>query len=135
VLLVAGCDRTGPATTHTTSTQFPTLKEKSDFLHRYVTFRRTYETLDFDITYRNNGGGSVPGHSDLDVRHVATVPASELPMWIPAGLTPSSQDQEWLSSVPTSLDLSGVNEWYGDQRRIVGIDRQRRIVAYRNWKD
>jgi hypothetical protein len=135
LFLVSGCDRTGPASTRTTSAQFHTVKEKTDFLQRYVTFRRTYDTLDFDITYQNNGGGSVPGPSDWDVRLVATVPPSEVPMWIPAGLTPSAQDQAWLKSVPTSLDLSGLNEWYGDAHRIIGIDRQHNIVAYRSWKD
>ena len=40
--------------------KFPTLAERVAFLQQYVTFRRTYETLDFDIMYQNNGGGSLP---------------------------------------------------------------------------
>jgi hypothetical protein len=135
LLFITSCDKTGPTATRTTSNQFPTLKEKTDFLQRYVTFRRTYETFDFDITYHDNGGGMVPGPSDWDVRLVAIVPASELPTWIPAGLTSSPQDRDWLKSIPTSLDLSGLNEWYGDTHRIIGIDREHHMIAYRNWKD
>jgi hypothetical protein len=110
----------------------PTLKERIDFLQRYVTFRRTYETLDFAIQYSNNAGGMVPGPSDCDIRLVAVVPAAELAAWIPGGSPVSNLDTDWLKSVPTSLDLSGINEWYIDGPRTVGLDRARRIVVYRN---
>ena len=103
-----------------------------DSLNRYVTFRRTYKTLDFDINYQNNGGGLVPGPSDWDIRLVATVPASQLQAWIPAdGVASEAPDIRWLGSVPTSLDVSGVDEWYADGLRIVGVDRDRGIVVYR----
>jgi hypothetical protein len=136
-----GCDRgaTGPANTRTTSATLGTLAERTRFLERYVTFRRTYETLDFDVMFQDNGGGGgVPGPSDWDVRLVATVPTAELNAWVPTGATtpttaPSAADQDWLKSVPTALDLGGVTEWYVDGRRVVGIDRGRRIVVYRNW--
>jgi hypothetical protein len=134
MLLPIGCGRSGPSSVRTTSTPFPTLQAKVAFVHRYVAFRRTYETLDFDLFYQNNDGVP-PGPSDWDVRLVATVPASEIAAWIPAGLTPSPQDQQWLKTIPTSLDLSGLTEWYGDDRVVVGIDRDHRIVAYRNWAD
>ena len=134
VVLIAGCGQSGPPTTRTNSSQYATLEERASFLHQYVTFRRTYETLDFDIMYQNNGG-MVPGPSEWDVRLIATVPASELQTWVPQGVpaVPVVQDRQWLQSVPTSLDLSGISEWYVDGRRIVGLDRTRRIVAYRIW--
>jgi hypothetical protein len=131
-VLLVGCKPSGPTTTKTTSSAFATVSERTKFLNKYVTFRRTYETLDFDIMYQNNGGGMVSGPSDWDVRLVATVPASELQAWIPAGVNASTApDVAWLKSVPTTLDLSGVSEWYVDCKRIVGIDRPKRIVVYR----
>ena len=133
-LLIVGCDRSGPATTRTVSSKFPTVAARSKFLHQYVTFRRTYETLDFDIMYQTNGGGLVPGPSEWDVRLVATVPASELPAWVPAGASAvPAPDASWLKSVPTTLDLSGVNEWYDEGHRVVGLDRARRLVVHRAW--
>jgi hypothetical protein len=132
IALLVGCEPDGPATTRASSAAFATLAERTAFLNRYVSFRRTYETLDFDVFFRNNSGGLVPGPSDWDIRIVATVPAAELPAWIPAGVTPAPvADSDWLKSVPTTRDRSGIREWYVEGRRIVGIDRERRIVAYR----
>ncbi len=132
--LLSGCRPNGPATPASNSSQFATLEQKIDFLNRYVTFRRAYETLDFDIAYLNGSSSRVPGPSEWDVRLVATVPASELPAWIPQGKQPLAAlpDRQWLDSVPTSLDLSAVSEWYEDGGRTTGIDRQRRIIVYRN---
>ena len=131
-ILLVGCGPAGPPSTDTTSAKFGTVAERAKFLEQYVSFRRTYETLDFSILYRNNGGGLVPGPSDWNILLVATVPASELPAWIPAGVAASpNPDAAWLKSVPTSLDLSGVQEWYLDGKRAVGLDRAKRIVAYR----
>jgi hypothetical protein len=131
-LLFAGCKPDGPATTKTNSSSFATLAERARFLEEYVSFRRTYESLDFNIMYQNNGGGMVPGPSDWDVRLVATVPASELQAWVPAGVSAASApDTAWLTAVPTALDLSGVSEWYVDGERVIGIDRARQIVVYR----
>ena len=131
-LVFVGCKPSGPATTKTTSSNFTTIAERAKFLHEYVTFRRTYETLDFDIMYQNNGGGMVPGPSDWDVRLVAIVPAQELQAWVPAGIAVQpAPNTDWLKSVPTALDLSGVSEWYVDGKRVVGLDRAKRIVVYR----
>lgn len=122
----------GPASTKATSAAYATVAERVKFLNEYVKFRRTYETLDFDIMYQNNGGGMVAGPSDWDVRLVATVPAAELQAWVPTGVNASTApDAAWLKSVPTTLDLSGVSEWYIDGSRVVGIDRAKRIVVYR----
>jgi hypothetical protein len=122
----------GPHSTKTDSATLPTLAERTSFLHQYVTFRRTYETLDFDINYRNNNGGMVPAQSDWDIRIVATVPSKELDDWIPAGAKESATpDTDWMTSIPTQLDLTGVNEWYVDGGRIIGLDRAKRIVVYR----
>lgn len=132
ILLVAGCGKSGPASTKTNSSGIATTAERVNFLQEYVTFRRTYESLDFNIFYQNNGGGMSPGPSDWDVQIVATVPASELQAWVPPGVKSGPPPAlDWLKSVPTTLDLSGINEWYTDGHRIVGLDRTRRIVVYR----
>lgn len=121
----------GPPSTQTDSSEFATVAERVAFLDQYVSFRRTYETLDFDIAYHNNRAG-VPGPSDWDVRLVATVPASDLNDWVPDGVVPAdTADAAWLRAVPTALDTSGLDEWYVDGGRTIGLDRHRRIVAYR----
>jgi hypothetical protein len=68
------------------------------------------------------------------VRLVARVPASEIQVWVPQGITQSSQDRDWLKSVPTKLELRGITEWYGEEGRVIGIDREHGIVAYHLWK-
>jgi hypothetical protein len=129
-VLLVGCGPSGPASTRTNSSAFATLAERTKFLNEYVTFRRTYETLDFDIMYQDNSSFP-PAPSDWGLALVATVPASELQAWIPPGVKASAApDTAWLKSVPTKLDLSGVREWYVGHRRIVGIDSTRRIVVY-----
>jgi len=144
LLPMAGCANlgakpTGPATTDTTSAAYSTLQERIEFLQRYVSFRRNYESLDFAIRFRNGGDGGLPSPSEWDIRLVAVVPESEIAAWIPAGATASKEkpDVDWLKTVPTSLDLSGVDEWYVDARYVdnqqtVAVDRARRIVVYRN---
>ena len=133
LVLFAGCSQSGPAITHASSSQFPSLQEKTDFLQRYVSFRRTYEALDFRIDFFNGGGG-VPAPSEWDVRLVARVPTSEIQVWVPQGITQSSQDRDWLKLVPTTLEIAGITEWYGEKGRVVGIDREHGIVAYHLWK-
>jgi hypothetical protein len=131
-----GCQSqtTGPATTDTSSSSLTTLSEKIEFLERYVTFRRSYQSLEFHINYHNNGGGLVPGPSDWDIRLIAQVPAAELPQWIPPGIASSnSSDQQWLSIVPTANQANSITEWYIGPGTVVGIDRWRAIVVYRRW--
>jgi hypothetical protein len=138
ILLVssaAGCGGSrGPASTDTSTASFPTLAERVEFLQRYVTFRRGYRELGFHIHYRNGGGGAVPGPSEWDIRVVAVVPPEELTSWVPAGVTASaSVDRAWLAIVPGAEWAAGITEWYVGPGSVVGIDRDRSIVAYRRW--
>jgi hypothetical protein len=55
--------------------------------------------------------------------------------WIPSGPRIPQPDRQWLGSVPDSLDLSGLNEWYESGKVVVAVDREHRIVAYRNWTE
>ena len=47
----SGANRVARATTKTHSSAYATVGERTKFLNQYVTFRRTYETFDFDIMY------------------------------------------------------------------------------------
>jgi len=135
MLLLSDCGSNGPITTRTVSAGFPSLQAKIDFLNQYVTFRRTYETLDFSIQYINGGNGTVPGPSTWDIRLVATVPESELKGWLLSGPPVTAPDTGWLKVVQSSINLSGLSEWYVEKGRVVGIDRKCRIVAYRAWAE
>ena len=130
--LLAGCSgSTGPATTETASDKLPSLEKRVEFLERYVKFRRHYTDLGFHIKFQNNGGGLVPGPSDWDIRLVAVVPAAELAEWIPPGVTAkSSADVGWLNRVPGAERATGVQEWYEEGGKLVGIDREHSVVAY-----
>lgn len=144
-----GCTINQPKDAQTNSSEFPTLDKKVRFLQRYVTFKRHYETLDFYVFYKDNSGGIVPGPSDWEICLVATVPEAEIKEWIDdmsrqdsgtqqgegehqQGGSEVQQQRAWLSLVPTQLDISGVQEWYGTGGIEVGIDRQRNIVVYYN---
>jgi hypothetical protein len=135
-LLLPSCGQSrpaGPPTTNTTSTALPTLAQRTTFLNQYVTFRRGYQTLDFNIAFLNNNGGTPPGPTEYDIRLIATVPESELQSWIPSGVTasPTPPDTSWLKTVPTTLNLSGVTEWYITPGKGIGLDRANKIVVYR----
>ena len=133
MICTPGCNKTsGPASTETSSTKFSTLSEKVEFLEQYVVFRRTYEDLDFVISYVNNSGGMVPAPADWDIRAVAQVPPAELAQWTKGMKPTSSPDIDWLSVLPDGIDHSGVSEWFQSGNRLVGVDRKNAIIVYRN---
>lgn len=133
---IAGCTGdAGPASTDTKSDTLSSLKDRVAFLERYVTFRRDYSELGFHIVYKN-GGGFVPSPSEWDVRVVATVPQEKLADWIPAGVKEApTADKDWLDSIPGGAKASGIHEWYVEPGKIVGVDREKSVVAYRAWKN
>ncbi len=118
--------------TATDSHTFPTLAEKKAFLERYVSFRRTYEDLDYLIAFRDGGDGGVPGPSEWDIRLIATVPASEIDGWTSGLTVTTAPDTGWLSQIGDAPSDLTPFEWRGDSQRLVGIDRVRRVVIYRN---
>ncbi len=145
-----GCGPSGPASTDTLSSALPDLDARVEFLERYVQFRRAYEVLDFSIRFRGSEGGflDVPGPSEWDIRLVAKVPAAEIDDWVPAGVaagpppdfsdwvaagpgTAPGTPLDWRDAVPATLPLAGVDEWYDGGGRIVGLDRDERVVVYR----
>jgi hypothetical protein len=130
--LVIGCGGNKTKTTDTDSAKFATLGEKKEFLERHVKFRRTYEELDFDITYTDGGDGWLPSPTEWDIRIAAKVPADEIDDWI-AGLGAAQDvDAKWVSGIPKAPTRLDDFEWVTDGDRLVGFDRKQRVVAYRN---
>jgi len=102
-------------------------------MEQYVTFRRNYEVLEFDISYNDGGGGMVPGPTEWDIRVSAKVPADEINEWF-AGMTlTKSADTSWVPSIPNAPANLDAFEWYEDGRKLVGISPDDRIVLYRNF--
>lgn len=129
-LPLAGC-RKGK-TTNTVSSNFKTLAEKQEFLERYVTFRRSYDDLHFDLSYIDGGSGMVPGPTEWNVRVFAVVPAGEIDQWIDGLSVVAVPDLEWISGIPKAPPDVSRYKWYKGDRVNVGIDRESRTVLYWN---
>ena len=125
----------GKSTT-TDSRKFATVDDRQAFLERYVSFRRSYEALDFDIRYKDSGGSLVPSPTEWDIRIAAKVPADEVVEWT-KGLEPAAVGDEvdtgWVERIPNApASLEGF-EWFEDGARVVvGVDSEERVVLYRN---
>ena len=132
LIALSGCGGKTARTTDTDSTEFATLDEKKAFLERYVNFRRTYEELEFDITYTDGGGGRVPGPTEWDIRLAAKVPGNGLDEWIAGLETKQGVDTTWVSRIPKAPDKLDGFEWATDGDRLVGIDPKQRLVVYWN---
>ena len=130
--VLAGCDEKGGKTTDTDSAGFTTLAEKKAFLEQYVTFRRNYEELDFDISFIDGGDGRVPGPTEWDVRVRAKVPSTDLADWVSGMTMTNSADKDWVSSIPHAPIELDAFQWYDGDGRLVGISPDERIVLYRN---
>ena len=123
----------GPPTVSQLSTERSTLEERIAFIEQYVTFRRSYLDLEYDVFYQNNGGGLVSGPSDWDIRILAVVPSGDVDDWI----SPQAQQiernlPEWLDRMPGTIATRGINEWYADGSSVIGIDRAAAIILYWN---
>lgn len=135
LVLLLGCQR--DRSTHTRSDSLPTLAARQELLERYVTFRRHYTTLDFDLEYQDDPGlGLGPSTMGCDIRVHATVPASELATWsdgLAAWAGPANPS--WLATVPNApTSLDGFTWWRGNTRdsREVAISATTSEVLYWN---
>lgn len=131
-VIVVGCGAKKSKTTDTDSAGFSTLGEKQAFLEQYVTFRRNYENLEFDVSYIDGGDGMVPGPTEWDIRVSAKVPADAINEWISGMTQTNSADTSWVSSIPNAPNQLDAFQWYEDGRKLVGISPEERIVLYRN---
>ncbi len=127
-------------TTHSVSATFATLDERQRFLERYVTFRRTYDALEFKIDFVDDTSFA-PGPSAVacDIRLYAKVPSDQLPKWSD-GLEPwpAPTDLGWAADMPSApADLAGF-AWYRDRPsdsgagRVAGVSQASSEVLYRN---
>jgi len=130
--LIGGCGGKKSKTTDTNSAGFSTLREKQAFLEQYVTFRRNYEELEFDIFYIDGGDGRMPGPTEWDIRVLAKVPADDIDQWISGMAQTKSADTSWVSSIPNAPAKLDAFQWYEDGGRLVGRSPEDRILLYRN---
>ncbi|MEM0963799.1 MAG: hypothetical protein AAGK21_14825 [Bacteroidota bacterium] len=140
-LLLAACEGdTGPPSTSTDSSEIETLDGRVAFLDAYLGSRPYADLpagtpadsgLVFSVWYQNNESGILPGPSDWMIDVVARVPPNSLDSWREGIPRADSVEGEWLRSRSSGPPVDGINEWYGDSSRLVGIDRQRGVVAFR----
>ena len=132
---LSSCGGNDSKTTDADSTRFSTLVEKQAFLERYVNFRRSYDDLEFDISYLDGGDGRVPGPTEWDVRILAKVRKELLEEWVSGLPSTKAPDASWVSSIPNAPTKLDSFQWYSDGIRFVGINREDRLVLYRNQKN
>ena len=135
-VLLAGClgkipPPSGPPSVKETHSVRPKLEDRIQFVETYVTFRRTYKQLEYDVWFQNNSGGGIPGPSEWDVHLVAVVPGEELHDWIPEAATAMKESPTWSTSLD-SIDTAGVTEWHQLGSATVGLDEKNSVVVYRN---
>lgn len=132
-LLLGACGGRGGLTADMDSGSIPCGEDRMAFISGYVPAGRSFEDVQFSISYHDNSGGPVPGPSDWDIRLVAVVPDSQLDLWT-AGLAPcDSPDTSWLSSVPGGIPRDRLDEWFAGPGATAGLDRAGRVVAWRSW--
>ena len=132
--VVTGCaGNSGPPSASERSAARPKLADRVEFVEKYVTFRRKYDDLEYNISYRN-GDSFPPSPSEWDVRIVAMVPPGDIENWtIPQKLNVAATTPEWVTDTAHAIDATSVTEWYTDGNRTVGLDRKHNVVAYRTF--
>jgi hypothetical protein len=124
--------KTESKTTNTNSAKFETFGEKKAFCERYVKFRRSYEELEFQISYKDGGDGAFPSPTEWDIRIVAKVPKDEIENWIADLKETKDADTKWITEIPNAPTMFDGFQWYEDKGKLVGLDRDKRLVLYRN---
>jgi len=131
---ITGCQNpAGPKSINTVSSTSSPLTQRTEVVEKYLTFRRNYVNLHYQIFFQNNNHGAVPGPNDWDIRLLAKVPKEEIDNWVPAGSKEFPQiDPTWMEAIPGPIDCSQINLWFHYKNTLIGIDKDRSIVAYRN---
>lgn len=124
----SACTVTNAPRTSIDSAGLATLATKQDVLEEYVTFRRSYIALDFRLFAAVNTGLS-PGPSDYDYLIVAVVPTAEIERWT-VGMKSMTSPPAPLPELRTNIDYSGVDEWFSELNKVVGVDRASGTVVY-----
>ena len=131
ILLLASCGKKNKST-KTLSSEFLTLAEKQDFLEDYVTYRRSYQELHFNLSYLDGGSGLVPGPTEWNVRLFATVPAEQLDKWTNGLSQTSTPELDWISDIPQAPKDVSSYQWHQDNGVTVGIHKEENKVLYWN---
>ena len=131
-IFAIACGGPKSKTTKSDSRTFTSLADKKEFVERYVKFKRSYETLDFLIDFRDGGDGGLPSPTEWNIRLVATVPTQEIDDWIKDLPIAKEAETDWVSDIDNAPADLNAFEWHLDKNRTVGIDRVRRIVLYCN---
>lgn len=132
LVTLTSCERNTTKSINTDSSKFATLDEKKKFLERYVKFRRSYEALEFHITYTDGGKGRLPSPTEWDIRIAAKVPADEIDHWTAGLKTAQGVATDWVSDIPKAPTKLDAFEWFTDGQRFVSVNRKERILVYRN---
>ena len=135
VLATTGCwSEPTPRSVQVTSEAQPQLQRRISFLEQYLSFRRSYQQLEYSIQYRNGGDDFLlPSPSEWDIKVLAVVPKEEIPDWISEMQElAEAPSLEWLSDIPGEISPDGITAWYHDGGRTVGVDPVNAIIAYRN---
>ena len=136
IVVLCGCSLTAPSappSVNETSAARPQLSDRVKFIENYVTFRRSYDQLEYEIIYHNNAGSMVPGPSDWDIKILAIVPAKEIDDWIPADATRFDEPPpQWVKKLSGNIPVNGLTQWYRIGSLEIGVDRAQSTIAYRN---
>jgi len=97
------CGCRASKTTDTRSSQFPSQKEKLEFLSRYMALKSSVEAAEFHVVYHDNSGGLVPGPSDADVQAVLKVRHQDIGLWV-SGMRLRDPEPAGVSRLPGELD-------------------------------
>lgn len=136
----------------TTSASAPTVEARADWMRRQGLPSATLapvggQPADSTVVYSRWWRRPFFAFGRTRALHlVARVPPDSLDLWhrpaqesvgpgavlVTPGLERTrSPETDWLGTLPPGPPTSGVTEWYGTRHRMVGLDRERGIVAYR----
>ena len=139
-LLMVPFEPAGPPTTDTTSREIAALEDRRAFLDEYLGPMPYADledgtppdsALSFSVVYRNNNSGFVPGPSDWTMQVLARVPPDSFGVWRRDLAPADSLDTSWLETLRPGPRVDGLGEWFGGPFRMVGLDREHGVVAYR----
>jgi hypothetical protein len=96
-------------TTDTLSSSFTTVKERLEFLDRYLNFPSQPVDAQYHLIYFDNSVGFPPGPSDWDIKVVVWLEPKDTPLWLKNMTKVATFDDfDWvlkLSPESTELDL------------------------------
>ena len=130
ILLLVGCKKS--KSTNTSSEEFGTLSERKEFLEQYVSFRRGYDELHFNLNFMDGSTGMVPGPTEWDIRIFAIVPEEEIELWSEGLAECGEPELSWTSAIPSAPTDYSQYVWYEGAKVTVGVKPRSRAIVYWN---